>query len=268
MLTILRPLSTSELLDRTFHLYKDRFVLFVAIAAIPELFVLGLQVLYANFALSSHPSSPGFASAAISWLDLVCLSISEGATVIAVSELHLGRRATVASSYRGMRGSMWRVVWISFAVAAIVGFGFVLLIIPGILWALKYALAIPVTVIEKTSLGDTTNRSSELTKGSRGRIFVVFLLVTLFGFIVSEAIDFAINRTVPWHIETAFTAAKFVLEGVSGFLTNSLVGPLLTIALTLLYYDERVRKEGFDLQLMMANLESAAALGTAVVSAT
>jgi hypothetical protein len=43
-----------------------------------------------------------------------------------------------------------------------------------------------------------------------------------------------------------------------------LVTPLLTIALTLLYYDERVRKEGFDLELMMSNLKAGVADAVAV----
>jgi hypothetical protein len=42
--------------------------------------------------------------------------------------------------------------------------------------------------------------------------------------------------------------------------------PQLTIALTLLYYDERVRKEGFDLQWMMSNLEGAAPAGAGVAA--
>jgi len=46
------------------------------------------------------------------------------------------------------------------------------------------------------------------------------------------------------------------------------VGPLATIALTLIYYDERVRKEGFDLQLMMASLQSGSAEPSAVAAAT
>ena len=52
----------------------------------------------------------------------------------------------------------------------------------------------------------------------------------------------------------SITGVLFVVELVAGFLTNSLVGPLLTIAFTLIYYDLRVRKEGFDLQLMMTSL--------------
>jgi hypothetical protein len=38
-------------------------------------------------------------------------------------------------------------------------------------------------------------------------------------------------------------------------MSGSLVGGLAMIALTLVYYDERVRKEAYDLQLMMATLE-------------
>ena len=40
-----------------------------------------------------------------------------------------------------------------------------------------------------------------------------------------------------------------------GYFTQCLVGPLMTIALALLYYDERVRKEAFDLELMMAAID-------------
>ena len=39
------------------------------------------------------------------------------------------------------------------------------------------------------------------------------------------------------------------------FISQCLVGPLLTIALTLTYYDQKVRKEAFDLQLMMSDMD-------------
>jgi hypothetical protein len=43
--------------------------------------------------------------------------------------------------------------------------------------------------------------------------------------------------------------------GICIFMSASLVGGLAMIALSLVYYDQRVRKEAFDLQLMMATLE-------------
>ncbi len=44
---------------------------------------------------------------------------------------------------------------------------------------------------------------------------------------------------------------------VTGGVGGAISGPLLVIALALLYYDTRVRKEGFDLQLMMDSLDEA-----------
>ena len=48
---------------------------------------------------------------------------------------------------------------------------------------------------------------------------------------------------------------------VAMFISQCLVGPLATIAFSLLYYDERVRKEAFDLQLMMQALDAPALQG-------
>jgi hypothetical protein len=39
------------------------------------------------------------------------------------------------------------------------------------------------------------------------------------------------------------------------FVSQSVFGPIMTIALTLVYYDERVRKEAFDLEHMMHQLD-------------
>jgi len=58
------------------------------------------------------------------------------------------------------------------------------------------------------------------------------------------------------------------IASAGGFLSASLVGPLLTIALTLIYYDQRVRKEGFDLQLMMASLQPSSQAPAAAATAT
>jgi hypothetical protein len=42
-----------------------------------------------------------------------------------------------------------------------------------------------------------------------------------------------------------------VLLSCGGFIAGTLAAPIATIALALVYYDQRVRKEAFDLQLMM-----------------
>jgi hypothetical protein len=53
-----------------------------------------------------------------------------------------------------------------------------------------------------------------------------------------------------------FTIGWQVAVLLSGFVATSLVGALGTIAFSVVYYDERVRKEAFDLQLMMTTLDA------------
>ena len=59
MVTVLRPLSTSELLDRTFHLYRNNFVVFAGIAALPQLVVLALQLAFSGLIFAGALSSVG-----------------------------------------------------------------------------------------------------------------------------------------------------------------------------------------------------------------
>jgi hypothetical protein len=264
VLTILRPLSTSELLDRTFHLYRNNFVVFFAIAAIPQLAVLGLQLLIAGLVLGSRPEGLGYWALPLYLLGLICVELSQAATVVAVSNLHLGRPVRIGEAFGAIRGSLGRVIWISFAISWIIGVGFALLVIPGVLWALKYSLAIPVTVLEGTDLHGTKIRSDELTKGSRWRILGIYALLLGFTSVVSGCFNFALGLGSPLHPDVTFTSLKYALTAGSEFLSGSLVTPLLTIGLTLLYYDERVRKEGFDLELMMANLKAGAVDSEAV----
>jgi Membrane domain of glycerophosphoryl diester phosphodiesterase len=260
MITVLRPLSTSELLDRTFHLYRNHFLLFVGITAIPQLLVLMLRLVGAvmitgrTFALFG--SVLGLVAGLISY---AAIEISQAATVMAVSNIHLERPVSIGAAFSAAKQSMWRVIGISFAVAIAVGVALIFLIIPGIYVALMWSLAIPVTVLEGGGLAVSTTRSKELTKGSRGRIFVIYLLILVLTMIVAIIFQMPLGILVALIGRGNPATSVGLIQAVSAigtFLSTSLVGGLAVIALTLIYYDQRVRKEGFDLQLMMTSLQS------------
>jgi hypothetical protein len=258
MVTVLRPMSTSELLDRTFHLYRNHFILFVGITAIPQLVILLLHLLGAAVAASGQITSFLVAALIAGLANFVALEVSHAATVMAVSDLHLDRSATIGSSYGGAKRSMPRVIGISLGVGIAIGIASLFFLIPGIYLALAWSLAIPVTVLEGGGLNASTTRSKELTKGSRWRIFVTYILLIVLTIVVSLVIELPLEMLaglVGRSNPSAALAMKQLTEGVGNFFSTSLVGPLVTIALTLIYYDQRVRKEGFDLQLMMAALQ-------------
>jgi hypothetical protein len=301
MVTVLRPLSISELLDRTFHLYRNNFLVFVGIAAIPQLFILALQV--SSSALLFVGSPLGFGAMAIvagiaSWF---AIQLSQAAAIVAVSNLHLERPISVGATYSAVKKSLPRVLWIAFAIVAIpllivmavvmvlaavtipillvtktIGAGgmdnvtlirtvagltaivALLVVLVGLRWWIAWALAIPATVLEGGGLRVTLRRSKELTKGARGRIVLVVIIIGALAWVIGSMVQ------LPLLLLTGFQALRHpdnvgplthVIQAVGGFVSASLVGSLATIALTLIYYDQRVRKEGFDLQLMMAALQ-------------
>lgn len=267
MTTEMRPMSLGELLDRGFSLYRKHFLIFVGIVALPQLLVFALQIAQA----ATRSAGAIFTGAYFIWLLAILVvglgsaAASQGATVISVSQLYLGRQASISSAFAGIKGRIFSLALIMIGVGIGIGIGFVLLIIPGIILGLMWSLAIPVAVLEDTGLSDSTSRSRALTKGSRGRIFLIYLLYLflLYGIIFAFGIGIGV-LSVSGHPVPPIWAAISI--GCGTFIAQCLVQPLLTIMLSLVYYDQKVRKEAFDLQHMMALLD--AAPGGAAVSAT
>jgi len=149
----------------------------------------------------------------------------------------------------------------STAAAVIIGVTFIVGIFAlPLRWWLRWSLAIPVTVLEGGGLRASMRRSKALTYDRRGRIFVIYLLIVALTWVVKIVcqtpfyiiLGLRTSRS-PWLLNQT---ARLIQVGGT-FLSASLIGALLTIAMTLIYYDERVRREGLDLQLMMSAAESA-----------
>jgi hypothetical protein len=271
MVTALRPLSTGELLDRTFSLYRSHFVLFVGIYALPRLAVMAFQCL----ALPYQNSRVGISQvlSTLSWalgalvLSIVVTSVSHAATVVAVSQVYLDRPASVMDSFSKVKHQVAGVIGLSLSVGFLVGLACFAFVVPGILLAIQWSLAVPVKVLENKAVGDSMSRSSALTKGSRGRIFVIWLLFVVLAFGIGMLVQWPIQlgagvgaRGALRHVALGWQVASLVAT----FLSECLVGPLITIAFSLVYYDQRVRKEAFDLQLMMTTLDAPAQLSAPV----
>jgi hypothetical protein len=263
MATALRPLSTGELLDRTFSLYRSHFVLFVGIYALPHLCVLAFQCVALPFQSPGFGLSQALSTLAWTWgallLSMVATAASQAATIVAVSQVHLDRPAGVADSFSKVKNRVGGVIWLSLKVGAGVVLGLIALIVPGILLAIRWSLAIPAMILEDKGSGDAMSRSSDLTQGSRGRIFVIWLLFVVLSIGVGMLLQWPIQLGAGVSARGALRRVALgwqVASVVATFISECLVGPLITIAFSLVYYDQRVRKEAFDLQLMMTTLDA------------
>jgi hypothetical protein len=249
------PLSLGKLLDETFNIYRQNFLLFAGISAIPNIALLLLKFVFAG-SIASDTKEVG-ASVLLAGLGTIFAtifvsSLVAAATTLGVSDIYLDTPTSIVACFSRVAGKALRVLYVSFVFGLIVGLASLLLIIPGIYVAGVYGIAVPAVVLESITGNEALSRSSSLTKGSVGRVIVVYFLTTIFtiGMVaVLDAVVEALGSTA-LHGTGIFSAEMF--QELMATLGGILFGPITAIALTLVYYDQRVRKEAFDIEHMMS----------------
>ncbi len=255
MVPNLRPVSLGELLDRTFNLYRNHFLLFVSIAAVAYLPSFAVQALEAAVPGVRVGWATGRLLLTVVFF-MAAIAASQAGTVSAVSAVYLERPTSVREAYATVMRLLPRVVLVMIGMGIGILIGTLLFIVPGIILTLMWALTIPVVVLENADLGEALSRSRTLTKGHRLRVLVILVLFTVLGYISLMVFLSPVIVYDVIHAPRPATGIGVMLSSqVLQFLSQCLVTPLMTIALTLLYYDERVRKEAFDIQLLMNSVD-------------
>jgi len=254
----LRPMTAAELLDRTFFLYRKHFTLFAGIIVIPMLAYFLASVLIESLELPNTVVNQLLKLALLVPISLLASLYAQGATVAAVSDVYLCRTAGIGKSFARLRGNLINILLATILMALTTGFGF-LLIVPGIIFVAAFALTVPAVVIEKLNPIDAMRRSWNLTKQGRLRVWLVIIVVFVLLIIVSAIcmIPAFVMTGISKLGDPSYTPSlvENITKEVCSLVASCLVGPLQTIALSLLYYDQRARKEGFDLQFMISSLE-------------
>jgi hypothetical protein len=216
-------------------------------------------------------------------------SISMAASVRAVASVYLGKTIRIGEAYASVKGRVLRVIGVLLSVGliAVVGGGLIfalgtallfgaiaggqyagghigsivggvigtVILIVSILLAIgfvvRYSLSVQACVVEDLTVGKSLERSKTLTKGARKRIVTVLVVCTVVIYVVALLFG-GISLLVPVG-KSLF--ARQIMTQLAGLISGALGAPLGTIAISLVYYDERVRKEAFDLQFLMESLD-------------
>jgi type IV secretory pathway TrbD component len=117
-------------------------------------------------------------------------------------------------------------------------------------WMLRWLLAVPASLMEGLPVHRSLKRSALLTKGARGRIFVMLLLVGAVMMVIQYAIQIPMF-VLMWKSRGVPTLTTMIVASLGTFFSGSFVLPIYSIALTLFYYDQRIRKEGYDVEWLM-----------------
>jgi hypothetical protein len=250
-----RALSLGKTLKEAFLIYGQHFVLFLSISAIPNLVLLALQLGVAKLPIG-RPQATGWlafvAGFGASFASLFASSIATAAATVAVFDIYLDRPPDLWECFSRLSGKAFRVVYAAFLVELIVGVGTLLCILPGIYWGGVYGITIPAVVLENLTARQALSRSEGLTRGSVGRIILSFFLTSILtGIMVAAlkagALALGFNSSSYQGIPSK-EALRLIITALGGVL----FGPISAIALALEYFDQRVRKESFDIEQMRA----------------
>ena len=251
----LRPLSVGEILDVSFGLYRRHFGALATVA----LLCSGLPVLMSIYIEAAGGMIANMLLTLVYYLVFMVLSaVSTAATVYIVSESYLGRPLTAGAALSRSTPLLGRIIVCSILLALVVGLGFIFLFFPGVVLACGLIVAFPALVLEPgTTASGALGRSWALTRDSRLRMFglLVTLMILLYIPLVSLL---GIAAFLLPASDTAGTATGGGLVAVAlAGVVQMLIYPLFYCVLTVAYYDLRVRKEGFDLEVLASTLAPA-----------
>jgi len=258
----LRPLEIGDLLDETFRMYRRHFLLFAGLSvilSIPEaaLSSFSYYTLLGRF-FDQAGSSVGVApdrfllDAGTLGVYLVGLLISlalvpfyYGAVTYAACESALGRPVTASSVLSGVLRRYFPLMgyWLLIGLMLIV-----FCLIPLWIWIwVAWAVVMPVMFIENVGLGTAMGRSWRLVEGRWWRTFFTLVLMFIIWFVARTALRAFIVLAQSLLQLVIPSIAVLWISAATSVIVGSLVNPLLQIAIVLIYFDLRVRREGLDL---------------------
>lgn len=207
-------ISVSSVLSRVWEIYREQFPLLFGIA------VALYAIQFIAFLLLS--TSAAFPLAALFWALSV---LYQGMVVKLVQDIQDGRRDhSVRELVRSVEPVFWKLLAVSLLFGIGVGIGFVLLIVPGLILMVIWAVVAPVTVLERPGVFAAFGRSRELVRGNGWNVFGVFVVVFL-GVIVVSVIAGLVSDPL-----------GSVGRALVQWAVNAAVAPLTALSASVLYF--------------------------------
>jgi hypothetical protein len=176
----MQPLTSGAVVSRIWEIYRAQAAVLIGTALV----LFGLQFVVILLV-------PG-ASIAVAILFWALSTLYQGMVVKLVQDVQDGRRDnSVLDLLRSVEPVLLPLMAVSVLFAIGVGIGFILLIVPGLILLVRWAVVAPVTVLERPGIFAAFGRSRELVRGNGWAVFGVIMLVYLAALVVSLAAGLA-----------------------------------------------------------------------------
>jgi len=244
----LRPRTVSELVDAAIALYKRDAALYILAAAIGYTPYLILELFFLRPDSLSNPFAGGLVTIVLSLASLVTTSFMSAVVVKLGSQAYLGNAPDLATTVAEVAPRVPALVVAAILKAALIIIGAMFLLVGALYVVARYFAVASVVVLEDKGPLSAFGRSSELSVGRKGHLLKALLLVFLIYFVLSLGVT-AFASLAHSTVVTRVATAAWTIVG----------WPLVGLTEMVLYYDARIRGEGFDLEHLAASLDAGTA---------
>jgi hypothetical protein len=269
MVPELRARGIGEILDAAVVLYRARFARLITVAA---WVIIPTQALSALVLLSAQPDrfETGVTGAPTAVYDGGDVAVQIAATVV-VAALGIITSAFVVAAcarivadayvdYTEPAGDAIRlagrrvlpIIGLALIVAAAQFAGIFACGVGAFVAMTFFAVAIPVLIIEGTGVFRALGRSIELTKTKFWHVLGLVLAAQLLTLVLQGGLTALLELGLSSDNTTVLVIMQSVVNTVSAMITT----PFVAAATLVLYFDLRVRVEGFDIQLLMQRVDA------------
>jgi hypothetical protein len=241
-----RPRTLGEILSEAFRIYRENaanLLLIVAVIVVPLSFVSAVIV-----RLIGDPEDPTFgvtlaALLVAAAIGVIIWAILQAAMLRGAAQATIGDPVDVEASYRWGLARFGSVLLVAFLVGIVVGVGFLLLVIPGIIFLVFLSVSEPALIVENRRGTEAMSRSWNLVRGHFWHALVVILVAYIITLVV-QGILRAIGGD-NWFVAWIFTAIAQIITA-----------PFTALVTVLLYLDLRARTEALTADRLRTELAS------------
>jgi hypothetical protein len=250
-----------DILSAAFEIYKNnaaKLITIVAVVVVPLQFVLHLLTgvvfapkkttfLIGNVAVTQTATRSAGTIILVALIGViigvVINAALQAAIMRAAAQTTVGDAVDVGESYRFGFKRIGAVIAASLLVGLVVGIGFILLVIPGVIFLTLLAVVIPVVVIENKGATEAMSRSWNLAKGHFWHVLGTIVVAAIIAGVVGGAIG-------------AIGGSSWFLGWIFGSIGQIIAAPFSALVAVLLYLDLRTRSEALTADTLRMELAS------------
>jgi hypothetical protein len=251
---VLRPRSATELIDAAFQVYRRSPVPFMVAMALVYVPWLAIRLLFSiNVPETPDQLTPSVIRSLLVVIagGIVLYGLAGGVVSVIARAVYLVVPIDIGGAFKETLAQIVPLIISTIVQFTLIAIAFVFLFVPGIYLIGQFFAVRQAVVLEGVGPFSALSRSGKLSDGQKLHILGTLILITILTTVVNLGAAMLFNMQ-----------PSKVVTGVLATIVTIIVYPILGITETVLYYDTRIRNEGFDVEYLAGAItETAPATG-------